>query len=664
MNVSIAAIEAEQAQESKALRLAFFLTALTALGLIIGTVLQFNGGTQRAINLAFAVAYLAGGVPALLSALGELRKGNLDIDLLMVLAALAAAAVGETRDGAILLFLFSLAGTLEDYALGNTKRAVTSLMKLNPDTANLLENGQTRSVNVSVLKLDDRVVVKPGERVPVDGQIMAGQSAIDQSPITGESVPVDKTVGETVFAGTVNGFGALEVKVSKLASESTLSRMVKLVTEARDQRAPSERFSDWFGKRYTIFVLLGSVLALLVLFLLKFPAQDAFYKAATLLVVASPCAIVISVPAAVLSALASAARHGVLFKGGGALEDFGHTKIMAFDKTGTLTQGKMQVSDTVSFTNQEWLSKLAALEEHSEHPIAESILKHAKKQNLSIPQAQNVEAIPGKGLQGTIDETTYWAGNRKLLEARGATLTQDMQTTLSRLEAEGKTILLFGSKYNASKDTGGTNNVLGIISIADTMRPDARLALESLKTLGVKRLVMLTGDHSGVAQAVGSKLGFQTTDIHGGLLPEQKLELVKSLSQEGSLAYLGDGVNDAAALAAANVGIAMGVAGSDVAMEAADVALLSDDLTKLPDALALAQKANRVIRQNLTFALCIMIIMVVITLFWHLPLPLGVIGHEGGTLLVVANGLRLLWHYPKSKQATLTSDMKPSIAGS
>jgi Zn2+/Cd2+-exporting ATPase len=673
MNASIAAIEAEQLEERKALRLAIFLTALTALGLIIGILLQFNQAPKMSINGAFALAYLAGGVPSAISALGALRKGHLDIDLLMVLAALAAAAVGEMRDGAILLFLFSLAGTLEDYALGNTKRAVTSLMKLNPDTANLLENGQTRSVNVSVLKLDDRVLVKPGERVPVDGEIMAGQSAIDQSPITGESVPVDKTVGETVFAGTVNGFGALEVKVSKLASESTLARMVKLVTEAREQRAPSERFSDWFGKRYTIFVLTGSMLALLVFFLLKFPAHEAFYKAATLLVVASPCAIVISVPAAVLSALASAARHGVLFKGGGALEDFGHTKVMAFDKTGTLTQGKMQVSDVVSFVTEDWLGLLAALEEHSEHPIAHSILSYAKKQNLAIVQAQNVEAIPGKGLRGVIDGKTYWAGNRKLLEARGAILNQTMEATLSGLEAEGKTILLFGSENSGSENSGSENSgsenisvktVLGIVSIADTVRPDAKATLEHLKTLGVKRLVMLTGDHSGVAQAVGTKLGFQPNDIHGGLLPQEKLELVKHLGQEGSLAYLGDGVNDAAALAAANVGIAMGVAGSDVAMEAADVALLSDDLTKLPDALALAQRANRVIRQNLSFALGIMILMVIITLFWHLPLPLGVIGHEGGTLLVVANGLRLLWSYPKTKQPALSSEMKPSVARS
>lgn len=648
MNTSIAAIEAEQREERKALRLAFLLTALTALGLILGVIFQVAQAPQLAITLAFAMAYLAGGIPASISALQELRKGILDIDLLMVLAALAAAAVGEARDGAILLFLFSLAGTLEDYAMGNTKRAVTSLMKLNPDTANLLSNGESKVVETHTLKLNDIVLVKPGERVPVDGKIMRGQSAIDQSPITGESVPVDKGEGDDVFAGTVNGHAALEVKVTKLAAESTLARMVKLVTEAREQRAPSERFSEWFGRRYSIFVLVGSLVALGVFFLLKFPAHEAFYKAATLLVVASPCAVVISVPAAVLSALASSARHGVLFKGGAALEDFGDTRILAFDKTGTLTQGKMQVHDVIDVGSNSWLSELAALEHASEHPIAESIVHYAKKHNVHIPDAQQVEAVPGKGLQGMVNGKSYWAGNRKMLAAKQLTLKPEDERRLAALEAEGKTVLIFGSEQ-----------VLGVVSIADALRPEASAALEQLRAAGIQKLVMLTGDHAGVAQAVGKKLGFAPEDIHADLLPQQKLELVQKLSQQGSLAYLGDGVNDAAALTAANVGIAMGVAGSDVAMEAADVALLADDLTKIPFALTLAQKANRIIRQNLIFALGIMTIMVITTLFWHLPLPLGVIGHEGGTLLVVANGLRLLWGYPKSKANLGTTRLQP-----
>lgn len=634
MERTVAAIEEEQRQEQRKLRTAALLTALAALGLVLGVVFQFTGVAQTWIWVAFTVAYLAGGVPAAIGAFGALSKGKLDIDLLMVLAALAAAAVGEPRDGAILLFLFSLAGTLEDYAMGNTKRAVTSLMQLRPDTANLRANGETRTVGVTELRLGDVVVVKPGERMPIDGKIISGQTAVDQSPITGESVPVDKGIDDLVFAGTVNGHGALEVKVSKLASESTLARMVDLVTEAQEQRAPSQRFSDWFGARYTVFVLVGTLVALGVFLLLGLPSAEAFYKAATLLVVASPCAIVISVPAAVLSALAAAARGGVLFKGGAALEDFGHAKVVALDKTGTLTEGRMNVTDVVPVegTRDEVLAVLGSLEANSEHPIAKSILSEARRVKVALQDADDVSAVPGKGVHGQVSGQSYWAGNRKLAQAQGVSLTAEVEAAMKRLESEAKTTLLLGS-----------DRVLGLVGIADTVRPSAQATLNRLRSQGIGRIVMLTGDHADVALAVGTQLGFAPEDIHAGLLPEDKVRLVNDLSQENAVAYVGDGVNDAAALATASVGVAMGSAGSDVALEAADVALLSDDLGKLPDTYALAQRANRVIRQNLAFALGIMVIMVVVTLFWHLPLPLGVIGHEGGTLLVVANGLRLLW---------------------
>lgn len=644
MERTVAAIEEEQRQEQRELRTAALLTALAALGLIVGVIFQFTGVDQVWVWVAFIVAYLAGGVPAAIEAFGSLSRGKLDIDLLMVLAALAAAAVGEPRDGAILLFLFSLAGTLEDYAMGNTKRAVTSLMQLRPDTANLRTNGETRTVGVGELRLGDVVVVKPGERMPIDGEIISGQTAVDQSPITGESVPVDKGVDDTVFAGTVNGHGALEVKVTKLASESTLARMVDLVTEAQEQRAPSQRFSDWFGARYTVFVVVGTLVALGVFLLVGFPSSEAFYKAATLLVVASPCAIVISVPAAVLSALAAAARGGVLFKGGAALEDFGNAKVVALDKTGTLTEGRMKVTDIVAVegTRDEVLATLASLEANSEHPIAKSILSEARRIKVGLQEANDVTALPGKGVRGQLSGQTFWAGNRKLAEVQGVTITPEVELQMKRLETEAKTTLLLGS-----------DQVLGLVGIADTVRPSAQATLNQLRALGIERIVMLTGDHADVAQAVGAHLGFDPDDIHADLLPEDKVHLVQELSEGQAVAYIGDGVNDAAALATAGVGVAMGTAGSDVALEAADVALLSDDLSKLPQTYALAQRANRVIQQNLAFALGIMVVMVVLTLFWHLPLPLGVIGHEGGTLLVVANGLRLLWG-SKNSQGKVT----------
>ncbi len=624
-------LETELKQERRALRWAAIFTTLTGLGLILGVIFQITQQPNFA-NIAFVLAYLAGGLPAGAGAFQALLRGKIDIDLLMVLAALAAALVGEARDGAILLFLFSLSSTLEDYALGNTKRAVSSLMKLRPDTANVLRNGETLTLPVERVELGEHVLVKPGERIPVDGSVVRGQSVIDQAAITGESVPVDKTLGDTVFAGTVNGFGVLEVQTTKRASESTLSRMVELVTEAQAQRAPSERFSEWFGQRYTLFVLLGSAVALGI-FLLLMPSQEAFYKAATLLVVASPCAIVISVPAATLSALARAAKDGVLFKGGAALESFGNIKVLALDKTGTLTEGKMRVSEVIVFRGdeKEALTTLASLETHSEHPIAKSIVAKAKEQKLGFAEVQNVEAVPGKGVVGVINGRSYWAGNRSLVDERKIVLPREVEGVLERLENEGKTTLLFGDE-----------TIVGVVGISDTLRANAKPTLQRLRERGLQRIVMLTGDHKQIANLIGSQLGLAPSDIYAELLPEDKVKHVQTLEEGSRVAYIGDGVNDAAALASASVGVAMGAAGSDVAIEAADVALLADDLGKLPSVYTLAKRTNRIIKQNLIFALGIMVVMVLLTTFWTLPLPLGVVGHEGGTLLVVANGLRLL----------------------
>ena len=628
----------EMREERAALRMNIVLTALTAVGLLTGVGARAFGAPDALTLGAFAVAYLAGGVPATLVAARALGRRHLDIDLLMVVAALAAAAVGEVRDGAILLFLFSLAGTLEDYAMGNTKRAVVSLMKLRPDTANVLaDDGTLERTEVTAVRVGQRVVVRPGERVPVDGVILQGASAIDQAPITGESVPVDKEAGDKIFAGTVNGHGALEVRVTKEASQSTLARMIELVTEAQSQRSPSERFSQWFGQRYTFFVLFGSAAALGVFLLIGLPRDAAFYKAATLLVVASPCSIVISVPAAVLSALAAAARMGVLFKGGAALEDFGATEIVAFDKTGTLTEGRMRVTDVIgiALSDAEVLSIAAAIEQTSEHPLARSILERAQADGSRVRPVTDVMAVPGKGIRVSLDGERYWAGNRRMAMEVGIDLDPAAETAVTTLERQGRTAILVGN--------GG---ILGAIGVADTVRSSARATLDALAAEGVHRIAMLTGDHAAVAENVGTSLGLRPDDVFADLLPEDKVERIRRLNEGGRVTFVGDGVNDAAALATASVGVAMGTAGSDVALEAADVALLSDDLRKLPQAYRLARQANRVIRQNLGFALGIMLLMVIVTVFFYLPLPLGVLGHEGGTILVVANGLRLLAFRP------------------
>jgi len=624
-------------EERVELRVNIILTTITLLGLVGAIIIGAMGGPLWAIVAAYIATYLAGGFRAAKDAVTQLWHGSLDINLLMVLAALAAAAVGEVRDGAILLFLFSLAGTLEGYAMGNTKRSVASLMKLRPDTARRkTADGTTETISVAELALEDIVLVRPGERIAIDGEIISGTGAVDQSSVTGESVPADKLPGDKVFAGTLNQNAVLHIRVTAEAGKSTLAKMIQLVTEAQETKAPSERFSDWFGERYTIVVLAGSVIALGVFILLDIPFSEAAYKAATLLVVASPCAIVISVPAAVLSALAVAARNGILFKGGAALENFSNVRAIAFDKTGTLTHGVMKVTDVHQFAGSEAdiIAIARTVEEHSDHPLAKSIVDYAEEKNISAHTSVETDMIAGQGIVTTTESgERYWVGNGTLLQTLAVTLTQEHTTTLDELETNGKTPVIVGVN----------NEIRGIIGLSDTLRETTRPVSDQLRKLGVKQLRMLTGDTQKVADVIGKEAGFAPEHIHGGLLPADKVALVKDLQNQYNVAFVGDGVNDAAALATAQVGIAMGVAGSDVALEAADVALLSDDLRKLAYAHKLSLQMNRIIKQNLYFAVGIMILMVIVTIGWYLPLPLGVIGHEGGTLLVVANSLRLLF---------------------
>ena len=637
MTQAVDKILLEIEEERIELRVNIILTSITLLGLIGAIIITAMDGPLWAIVAAYLATYLAGGFRAAKEAFTELWHGSLDINLLMVLAALAAAAVGEARDGAILLFLFSLAGTLEGYAMGNTKRSVASLMKLRPDTARRkMDDGTTETVNVSELKIEDVILVRPGERIAIDGEIVSGSGAIDQSSVTGESVPADKVPGDKVFAGTLNQNAVLHIRVTAEASKSTLAKMIQLVTEAQETKAPSEQFSEWFGQRYTIVVLVGSVLSLGIFILIDIPLAEAAYKAATLLVVASPCAIVISVPAAVLSALAVAARNGVLFKGGAALEDFSNVKALAFDKTGTLTHGALYVTDVQQFvgTEEELIAIARTVEEHSDHPLAKSIVTYADEKKIASYSTTDTDMIPGKGII-TTNETgeRYWVGNISLLQKLQIEMTTEHSAALQKLEELGKTPVIVG--VNTA--------IHGIIGLADTLRDTTRPVLDQLRKLGVQQLKMLTGDTQRVAEVIGKEAGFTSDHIHGSLLPEDKVNLVKDLQIKYKVAFVGDGVNDAAALATAQVGVAMGVAGSDVALEAADVALLSDDLRKLAFAYQLSKEMNKIIRQNLYFAVGIMILMIIVTIGWYLPLPLGVIGHEGGTLLVVANSLRLLF---------------------
>ena len=636
----------------------FVFTALTVAGMLLAVLALWplQGDVAAFFSLAgLSLVYLAGGLPAAWRAAATLWEERiLDIDLLMVVAAVAAAAVGAPFEGAVLLTLFSISTTLEDRALGRARRAIEALMELRPETAlRKAAGGAVSEIPAADLEVDDVVVLRPGARVPADGVIVAGRGSLDEANITGESMPVAKQPGAQVFEATVNLDGVLEVAVTKPVEESTVARMIALVTEAQAAKAPSERFSAWFGQRYTVAVMVGAVLAFAAFYWLGRDWEEALYRSATLLVAASPCAIVISVPAAILSALSAAARGGVLFKGGAALETLAAVDTFAFDKTGTLTTGQASVTKVVALEGDEqrFLSLLAGLEAHSEHHSAAAIRQEALSRGVEPAKVTNVVTRPSAGIVGDDGEGQVWAGNPRLVLQMSASIDHPMLKTLA---ADAETVIYFGRD----------SRVMGAVTIADQARPTSASALAALRDGGVTRIVMMTGDRRPVALRIGEELGLRPAEIHADMLPEDKVRMAGELAARGKVAFVGDGVNDAAALARADVGIAMGAAGSDVALQAADVALLSEDMGRLAEAHRLARRTSRIIRQNLAFAMGAMAILVPGGLFFELPLPLAVIGHEGGTVLVVLNGLRLLRDPIRRGKAKPTSRDQVATAAS
>jgi len=608
-----------------------YLTLLCWIGLGLGALDAFlqplpSGLTGAALGLA----YLAGGVPSARTALHALMtQRRLDIDLLMVVAALAAAAVGAALEGAVLLALFSLSKTLEHRAMGKARRAVEALMDLRPELALRDGPGGVEEVPVADLLPGDQVILRPGARVPVDGRVVAGTGHLDESTVTGESAPVRKGAGALVHEATVNLDAVLTVEVTRSLATSTVAQMIRLVTEAQAMKSPSERFSDWFGQRYTVAVLVGSVLAYLGFRLAGYAGNEALYRAATLLVAASPCAVVISVPAAILSALSAAARGGVLFKGGAALEGLAAVRTFAFDKTGTLTTGQAGLTGIVALDGDEagFLALVAGLEAQSEHPIAGALRREVAARGIPPAKVGGVRTYPSEGITGTDDQGLLWAGNRRMLARMGA----QMPDLPQAMQDGAETLVLVGRSAR----------VLGAVTVADVPRATAAAALVALRASGAD-ILMMTGDRAEVAARIGGLLGLRPDEVHAGLLPADKVKLVDQAAKRGKVAFIGDGVNDAGALARADVGVAMGVAGSEVALQAADVALMAEDMTKLAAARALSRRTARVIRQNLVLAVGAMVGLVIGSAFFNLPLPLAVLGHEGGTLLVVLNGLRLL----------------------
>jgi Cd2+/Zn2+-exporting ATPase len=608
------------------------LVVVTLVAVVLSLMAERAGAPIWVVLALNVISYAAGGFYGLRDGLVTLRGGHIDVDLLMILAAGGAAIVGQWREGAALLFLFSFSNVLQEYAIGRSRQAIRGLLRLYPAEARVRRNQRIETIPVGNIRVGEIVLIQPGERIPVDGIIRAGRSAVDQSPITGESMPVEKASGDKVFAGTLNQQGALDVEALQPASDTVLSRIIKLVEEAQDSKAPTERFLDAFEQRYAtlIVVVVG-------LFIVIPPAlgltdfQSNFYRAMVLMTVASPCALVISTPASFLSAIAAAARGGVLFKGGAYLEGLAAIRAIAFDKTGTLTEGKPAVTDIVAagISKDELLALAAAVESRSEHPLAKAVVAAAQARNLLLGAVDEFEALPGRGVTALVDGQSIQVGSPTHLQIAPSELDEARQ----RLEAEGKTVILIRR--------GG--ELVGLIALADQVRASAKAVIEQLHRSGVQ-VAMLTGDNPAVAHSVARQLGVDK--VYAGLMPVDKVAVIKALESEvGAVAMVGDGVNDAPALATASIGIAMGAAGTDVALETADLVLMGDRLELIPYAIGLSKKARRVVWQNLTFAIAVIVTLIASTFIVSLPLPLGVLCHEGSTVIVVLNGLisLLLW---------------------
>ncbi|RYY53475.1 MAG: heavy metal translocating P-type ATPase [Chitinophagaceae bacterium] len=626
----------------------------------IGYALSFSGVNPVASTILYISAYVFGGFYTAREAIQTISKGGFEIDFLMLVAAIGAAILGSWLEGALLLFLFSLGHALEHFAMEKARKSISALMDLAPKTALLKKGEETIEVPIEQLRIGDVIVVRPNTKIAADGYIVKGGSSINQAPITGESIPVDKTAVDDpdiqvedagklddkhrVFAGTINGNELLEIKVTKAATDSTLSRLVKMVNEAQTQKSPTQQFTDKIERIFVPSVLILVFLLCFAFLVIDETFSQSFYRAMAVLVAASPCALAISTPSAVLSGVARAARSGVLIKGGRPLEDLGTLTALAFDKTGTLTEGKPKLTKVQPLNNSmsetELLRIVVAVEALSDHPIAKAIVRDGKEKlnGESVPMAHDLEAVLGKGIKAALGNDEIYAGNLALFESLDETKPDNEIVEIVRTaESQGQTTMLIRQN----------NTYIGMIAVMDTPRPEARETLSALMDIGIKKMIMLTGDNQQVAEAVALQTGI--TEARGGLLPEQKVAAIEKLAQEeGKVAMVGDGVNDAPAMAKSTVGIAMGAAGSDVALETADIALMGDKLSLLPFAIGLSRQSKRIIRQNLLISLGVVAILIPTTILGIAKIGPAVAAHEGSTLIVVINALRLLAYRQKS----------------
>lgn len=606
-----------------------------ALGIAALTLPAFQVSPLAARGL-LGVSVVSGGWFIFPKALYALRTLRPDMNLLMSISVLGALTLGEWIEAGAVTFLFSFALLLESWSIGRARRAIEEVVALTPRTARYLcpDDGDVMVKPVEQVPLGVTVLVPPGERVPLDGEVTKGSSHVNEAPITGESAMVRKAPGDTVFAGCINGDGALEFRCTALAGDTQLARIVRLVEEAQASRAPSEQWVDRFARVYTpAMILLALLLALLPPLLFREPWGTWFYRALVTLVIACPCALVLSTPVSIVSALTAAARQGVLVKGGVHLEQAAALQVIAMDKTGTLTRGRPAVQEILALeghTAAELLRIAAALEIHSTHPLAHAILEKAEEEGLALKPAESFRNLPGKGAEGTVDGVEYWIGSHRLLEERGSE-TPAIHERIEEMEDAGHSIVALGR----------ADHVCGLVTVSDQLRPEAPALVEALRQAGIEQVVMLTGDNRQTAKAVAEATGI--SNFEAELLPDEKLRAIEALREGGkSVAMIGDGVNDAPAMAAASLGIAMGAGGTAVAIETADIALMSDDLARVPWLILHARRTLRIIHQNVVFSLGLKGLFILLNLFGHATLWMAIAADMGASLLVIFNGLRLL----------------------
>ncbi len=620
--------------EEKTRRDPRFYTTVISGALLVSAWISGAFAPEDAVIALYLATIFVGGFWTIRRGISSLKSFIFDMNVMMTVAVTGAVLIGEWSEGATVAFLFSLSNLLESMTMEKTRKSIRSLMDLAPKEATVRRDGMEKRVGINEIVTGEIVIVKPGEKISVDGVVTAGITSIDQSAITGESMPVDMSAGDEVFAGTVNKQGAIEVRVTKTADDTTLAKIIHLVEEAQSQRAPSQAFVDRFASYYTPAVLiLVAGMAVIPPLLFAQPWAPWIYRALALIIVACPCALVISTPVAIISAIGNAAKHGVLIKGGAFLEQAGSLKVIAFDKTGTLTRGRLEVTDVLpapGISEADLLELAAAIEMRSEHPLAEAILKRARLKSSPVPVPEFFEALHGKGVKASFHGEIFYAGKPGLFTEMGISL-GGLEHTIRSWQVQGKTIMLVGT------DT----SVLGAIAVADEIRPESVHSIQSLHAAGIEKVIMLSGDNAETARAIAEKLGME--EVRAELLPQDKVDAVKDLLREyGQVAMVGDGVNDAPALATATVGIAMGTAGTDTALETADIVLMSDDLSKLAYTVRLSRKALSVIKQNIAFSIVIKLLAVSLIFPGWLTLWLAVLSDMGASILVTLNGMRLI----------------------